>query len=567
MSQNQQERVSRGELSIAKPLFDFVADALTPGTKVTADQFWSALNDIVRDLGPANAAALQTRDQLQAQIDAWHVAHRGKALDASAYRKMLSDIGYLTVQPAEVAVSTENVDVEIAKTAGPQLVVPLDNARYALNAANARWGSLYEALYGTDAIPESDGRKRFAKYNPVRGYRVVAFVRDFLDRHFGLEHSSHHHATHYRIAGGHLIITMGDGSEARLLRPERFVAYAGEANNPNAVVLCKNGLHIELCFGDAHVIGRRDHANIFDVNVESAVTTIMDCEDSVAAVDVEDKLEVYGNWLGLMKGTLTCTLTKGGKAIERKLNPDRPYLNASGEPVTLPGRSVMLVRNVGAHLYTDTVTHAGQPISETMLDAMVTALAAKHDLLGNSAFTNSRTGSVYIVKPKMHGPDEVAQACELFSRVEDALGLDRNTLKMGIMDEERRTSLSLKACIAVAKERVFFINTGFLDRTGDEIHTSMEAGAVLPKDEMKTATWLLSYENSNVDIGLECGLMGHAQIGKGMWAMPDEMAAMLATKIGHPKAGANTAWVPSPTAATLHALHYFLLDVTARQVD
>ena len=567
MTQDNDQRVQQGDLSISRPLYDFVANELVPGTQVEAAGFWAALGHIVRELGPRNAELLQRRDALQAQIDAWHVAHRGKPHDPAAYKGMLTEIGYLTPEVNDFEVCTDNVDPEIAKVAGPQLVVPLDNSRYALNAANARWGSLYNALYGTDAISQSGGCKRTKKYNPIRGDKVINYVRAFLDRHFGLDHSSHHRATRYCVVDGHLVVRMGDGSRARLLRPERFVGYAGEPETPSAIVLRKNGLHIELCFGEGFFIGRRDHANIYDVNAESAMSTIMDCEDSVAAVDIDDKLRVYGNWLGLMKGTLTRTLEKDGKTIERKLEADREYIAVNGEPIVLPGRSLMLVRNVGAHLYTDTVTRGGQPIPETMLDAMVTALAGKHDLLGTGAFRNSRSGSVYIVKPKMHGPEEVAEACELFSRVEDALGLERNALKMGIMDEERRTSLTLKACIAAARERVFFINTGFLDRTGDEIHTSMEAGPVLPKGEMKTANWLLSYEEANVDTGLECGLMGRAQIGKGMWAMPDEMAAMLETKIGHPKAGANTAWVPSPTAATLHALHYHLLEVTARQLN
>jgi len=567
MSQANDQRVNQSALSIAKPLHDFVANELIPGTGLEPEAFWHGLADIIRDLAVRNGDLLAKRDNLQARIDGWHQAHRAQRHDSEAYKAMLADIGYLRPQVDDFEITTGNVDPEIAKVAGPQLVVPLDNSRYVLNAANARWGSLYGALYGTDAISQSDGCSRTTKYNPIRGDKVIAYVRNFLDRHFGLEHSTHHHATRYRVIEGHLLVRMGDGSRARLLRPERFVAYTGEADSPSAIVLRKNGLHVELCFGDGYFISRRDHANIYDINVESALTTIMDCEDSVAAVDVEDKLRVYGNWLGLMKGTLTRTLEKDGKTVQRKLDADRDYMSANGEPVVLPGRSLMLVRNVGAHLYTDMVTYNGEPIPETMLDAMVTSLAAKHDLLGSGAFRNSRTGSVYIVKPKMHGPEEVAAACDLFVHVENALGLPRNTLKMGIMDEERRTSVNLKACIAAARERIFFINTGFLDRTGDEIHTSMEAGPVLPKGEMKTSHWLLAYEDSNVDIGIGCGLMGHAQIGKGMWAMPDEMAAMMETKIGHPKAGANTAWVPSPTAATLHALHYHLLDVTARQLD
>lgn len=562
---SEEKRIEVGELSIAGKLHDFVGDQLLPGLGVSPDDFWRGLTEMVRTLGPRNRELLEERDRLQSQIDAWHKQHREEGHDAIAYRALLEDIGYLSEEVGDFQVSSANIDDEISTVAGPQLVVPLDNARYVLNAANARWGSLYNALYATDAISEAGGCARGSQYNPIRGDKVIAYVRSFLDRHFGLEHSTHHHATCYRVANGQLVVRMGDGSEARLLRPERFVAFDGEAESPASIVLRKNGLHVELKFGEGFFIGRRDHANIYDVIVESALTTIMDCEDSVAAVDVDDKLEVYGNWLGLMKGTLTRTLVKGDKTIERKLDDDRHYTDPNGDPIDLPGRSLMLVRNVGSHLYTDMVTCAGQPIAETMLDALVTSAAAKHDLLGLGAKQNSTTGSIYIVKPKMHGPQEVEQACRLFSHVEAVLGLEKNTLKMGIMDEERRTSLTLQACISIARDRLFFINTGFLDRTGDEIHTAMEAGPVLPKTQMKSAKWLLAYEDANVDVGLRCGLMGRAQIGKGMWAMPDEMAAMLETKIGHPKAGANTAWVPSPTAATLHALHYHLLEVSARQ--
>ena len=561
------DMVTFAELDIAKPLYDFVNDEVIPGTGVDGADFWRSLAAIVRDLGPQNAALLAKRNVLQAQIDDWHHAYRGQAHDAAAYKKFLQDITYLAPPVEDFAVETSRVDAEIAEIAGPQLVVPLDNARYVLNAANARWGSLYDALYGTDAIPESDGCKKTKKYNPIRGEKVIAFARDFLDRHFGLEKGTHHHATRYSIVDGLLLVRMGDGAKSGLLRPERLVGYTGDPKRPDKILLCKNALHVELRFGEGYFIGRKDHADIYDIHLESALSTIMDCEDSVASVDAEDKLHVYRHWLGLMKGTLVRAIEKDGETIERTLKPDREYQAPDDGRLIVRGRSLLLVRNVGMHLDTDAVTFQGKPIPETMLDAMVTTLCAKHDVLAHGQYRNSHQGSIYIVKPKMHGPDEVALANQLFMRVEEALGLERNTLKMGIMDEERRTSINLKACIHAARERIFFINTGFLDRTGDDIHTNMEAGPVLPKAEMKTATWQLAYEDSNVDIGLACGLMGRAQIGKGMWAMPDEMAAMLETKIMHPKAGANTAWVPSPTAATLHAMHYHLLDVTARQQD
>ncbi len=567
MSSGPEQKTQLAGLEVETTLFEFVRDELTPGTGVDDTQFWTALADIVTDLEPANKALLQTRDQLQEQVDNWHRQHPGVSAPVESYRQMLTDIGYLAPVPNDFEIETSNVDPEISRVSGPQLVVPLDNSRFVLNAANSRWNSLYDALYTTDAIPQANGCKRTRKYNPIRGDKVIGFVRDFLDRHFGLEQSTHHHAVGYSITGGHLIVTMGDGARTRLLRPERLVGYTGNAEQPDSVLLRKNGLHLVIKFGEAQFIGRRDHANIYDVLTESALSAIMDCEDAVAAVDVEDKLQVYGNWLGLMRGTLKRTFARDGETIERQMEPDVSFTSADGGELTLPGRSLMLVRNVGPHLTTAMVTAGGEPIPETMLDAMVTALAAKHDLLRTGKFVNSRAGSIYVVKPKMHGPDEVAHAATLFARVEDALGLDRNTMKMGIMDEERRTSLNLKACVAAARERVFFINTGFLDRTGDEIHTCMEAGPVLPKNEMKSAPWLLAYEDTNVDVGLVSGMQGRAQIGKGMWAMPDEMSAMLEAKIGHPKAGASTAWVPSPIAATLHALHYYILDVRARQDD
>ena len=558
---------TQGDLQIAKSLFEFVETELVPGSGVDSGHFWASLQTIVADLGPKNAVLLEKRDTLQAQIDDWHASRQGDPHDAVAYKSFLQSIGYLVDPPESVTVTTDNVDREISTIAGPQLVVPLDNARYVLNAANARWGSLYDALYGTDAIAQDSGCERTKKYNPIRGDRVINFAREFLDRHFALERGSHLQATRYSVVDGQLIVLMGNGNKASLLRPERLVGYVGDPANPDKLLLCKNDLHVELRFGEGFFIGRRDHANIYDVQLESAVSAIMDCEDSVAAVDVDDKLVVYRNWLGLMRGTLNRSFQKDGETVDRAMSHDREYLDPAGEPISMHGRALLLVRNVGAHLDTDMVTYKDEPIYETMLDAMVTALAAKHDLIGNSDFRNSRSGSIYIVKPKMHGPDEVALAAELFSRVEDALDLQRHTLKMGIMDEERRTSVNLAASIAQVPERVFFINTGFLDRTGDEIHTCMKAGPVLPKEEMKQCTWLHAYENSNVDIGLASGLMGHAQIGKGMWAAPDEMAAMLESKIVHPKAGANTAWVPSPTVATLHAMHYHLVEVKARQLD
>ncbi len=554
-----------GELEIATPLVDFVEREATPGTNVAPAAFWNALAGIVATLAPQNAALLKKRDTLQQQINAWHIRH--KTHDPLAYRKFLTEIDYLVPEPADFQIGTTNVDDEIANTPGPQLVVPLDNARYVLNAANARWGSLYDALYSTDATPEADGCKKTKKYNPIRGDKVIEYARRFLDRNFPLETGTHRHATHYRIEGGELVVELGNGDKTPLLRPKDFVAFSGERNVPDAVLFKKHGLHVELRFGEGFFIGRRDHANIYDIHIESAITTIMDCEDSVSSVDTEDKLKVYRHWLELMQGTLVRTIEKDGQTLTRNLAADRIYQTANGAEYVAHGRSLMLVRNVGAHLDTDSVRYRGQPIPETFLDVMITALCAKHDLAGTGKYRNSRTGSVYIVKPKMHGHEEVALADVLFAHVEEALGLAPLTLKMGIMDEERRTSVNLKACIKAARNRLVFINTGFLDRTGDEIHTAMEAGAMLPKATMKHADWLVAYENSNVDIGLATGLSGRAQIGKGMWAMPDEMTAMMESKIRHLKAGANTAWVPSPTAATLHALHYHRFNVKTRQQE
>ncbi len=555
-----------GKLEVADVLYSFVSDEVLPGTEVSADDFWASLENIVAELGPRNAALLARRDELQEQIDQWHRDHADNH-DGAEYADFLRSIDYLDYQTEPTEVVTTNVDIEITSVPGPQLVVPLDNARYALNAANARWGSLYDALYGTDAIAHADGCSPGSRYNPIRGRRVVDWGRDFLDRHFSLDKASHHWSVKYSVADGDLQVESGDGVISTLLRPERFVGYTGDPAAPDTILLQKNGLRCELLIGEGHFIGRADPAGIFDIRIESAISTIMDCEDSVSAVDADDKVTVYGNWLGLMKGDLVETFTKGGETVRRELESDMAYKNAEGEDMTVRGRTLMLVRNVGPHLQTDAVLYEGEPIFETMLDAMVTTLAAKHDLLGNGAHTNSAEGSVYIVKPKMHGPQEVELNVELFGMVEDALGLERNTMKIGIMDEERRTSLGLKAAITAARERLVFINTGFLDRTGDEIHTDMEAGPMLPKGEMKGATWLKAYEDSNVDTGLACGLKGRAQIGKGMWAIPDQMANMLATKIGHPLSGATCAWVPSPTAATLHATHYFMLSVDDRQND
>jgi len=559
------EYIKLGGLAIARPLFELVKNDISPSTGVDNEKFWSSFEEIVRDFQPKNSELLARRDQLQKQIDEWHQKHCDEKHDAKAYKKFLQDIGYLVDEPDDFKITTTNVDTEIAEVAGPQLVVPLDNARYVLNATNARWGSLYDAFYATNAISEADGCKKIKKYNPIRGERVIEIAREFLDRHFALERNTHKHVTRYFIKNNQLSVQMGNGTETTLLKPQQFVGYTGQPDSPDEVLLCHHDLHLEIRFGEGFFIGRRDHANIYDIHIESAITTIMDCEDSVASVDTDDKLKVYKNWLGLMKGTLVRTVVKENENIERAMEPDRKYIGTDGKEVTLHGRSLMLVRNVGIHLETDAVLYNGKMIPETMLDAMITALCAKHDLLGNSTLRNSRTGSVYIVKPKMHGPDEVALANDLFTRVEDALDMSRNTLKMGIMDEERRTSVNLKACIYAAKERLTFINTGFLDRTGDDIHTNMEAGIVLPKGELKQTKWLKAYEESNVQIGLLCGLKGRAQIGKGMWTMPEEMNNMMEIKIQHLKAGANTSWVPSPIAATLHAIHYHKLNVQSRQ--
>ncbi len=555
-----------GDLSIATALHKLVAEEICPGTGVAPDKFWSELELIVKDFAPRIKKHLQIRDDLQSKIDTWHKDNaKGPDYDAKAYKDHLQAIGYLEPEVKSFSVATSKVDPEIATIAGAQLVVPLDNARFVLNAANARWGSLYDALYGTDAIPETDGATRAGGYNPARGAKVVAWCRDFLDQHFPLDNGSHSSAVGYQNTDGALQIKLDNGNTTSLQDPQQFKGFCGDSTAPAKVLLGKNNLHAELCFDNTHPIGKTDPAHLCDIILESAITTICDCEDSVASVDADDKCMVYRNWLGLMTGKLAHTFSKGGTTIDRKLAADRTYTSPDGDSLTLPGRSVLLVRNVGTQLTIDSVQYKGEDIPETLIDVMVTSLCAKHDLMGLGDFSNSRNGSVYIVKPKMHGSEEVALATELFGRVEAALSIEPNTLKMGIMDEERRTTVNLKAAINAAHERVVFINTGFLDRTGDDIHTCMEAGPMLPKAEIKQAKWLNAYEDNNVDCGLACGLQDHAQIGKGMWAMPDEMAAMLDTKIQHLQQGGNTAWVPSPTAATLHATHYFNINVRDRQ--
>lgn len=555
-------RIQKGKLAIAKELYDFIENEALPGSGLDSETYWKNFEQVVVDLSPKNKALLAKREELQAKIDEWH---RNNKFELNAYKAFLTEIGYLVPEVEDFKVTTENVDEEIALLAGPQLVVPVRNARYCLNAANARWGSLYDALYGTDVISEENGAEKGKGYNPVRGDKVIAFAKDFLNQTFPLAQGSHVDATKYAIEHNRLVVTLKDGSTTSLAHESQFVGFNGEAENPTEVVLLNNGLHVIIDIDANSPIGKTDAAGVKDLTLEAAITTIQDLEDSVAAVDAEEKVEGYRNWLGLMKGDLQESIEKNGKTVTRALNKDRTVKNLIGGTTTLHGRSLMLLRNVGHLMTNPAILVEGEEVFEGIMDALVTPLLSIVDIRGENENHNSRKGSMYIVKPKMHGPEEVAFAVELFERAEQALGLPAKTLKIGIMDEERRTSVNLKNCIAAAKDRTIFINTGFMDRTGDEIHTSMEAAPVVRKEAVKTQKWIAAYENRNVAIGLECGLQGKAQIGKGMWPKPDSMKDMLATKIAHPNAGASCAWVPSPTGAVLHAMHYHQINVKARQ--
>ncbi len=553
-------RIAKHQLNVAEQLLTFVENDLLSGLDIISDHFWNGFSQLVEDLTPKNRALLEKRDLLQQQIDSWH---NNNNYEATSYKTFLKEIGYLLPEGEDFQISTDNIDSEIAEQAGPQLVVPVKNARFALNACNARWGSLYDALYGTDAISDEGGAEQGSGYNPIRGNKVITYGRNLLDKVLPLNNASHHQVTAYKIINGLLSVTLDDGTNSTIADSSKLVGFRGDAQSPASILIVNNHLHLDIIIDTDHPIGKTDKAGVCDIMMEAAVTTIMDCEDSVAAVDCEDKVEVYSNWLGLMKGTLEESFEKNGSMMTRSMNADINYNTASGDTLTMHGRSLLLVRNVG-HLMTNNaiLDSSGAEVFEGIMDAMITTAAALHDLKKRG---NSKTGSIYIVKPKMHGPEEVALSCELFSRVEAILSIAPNTLKIGIMDEERRTTVNLKECIRVAKERVVFINTGFLDRTGDEIHTSMQAGAMVAKTKMKQQTWINAYEAWNVDIGIRCGLPGRAQIGKGMWAMPDEMAAMLEQKIGHPASGANTAWVPSPNGAVLHSIHYHQVSVEERQ--